>query len=143
MSVFKIEIKEERILHEETILTATIKNGNWRAWENWQDTAKETPLTINTIGDFSYVSDPVKFVFPHYEVIEGELIENGTETRLYTSLMEFLSIVIEWAKDSIRDTREYKIILCDFAGSYSAIDEGSDLIFSNDITATVTIKREE
>lgn len=143
MSVFKIEIKEERILHEETILTATVKNGNWRAWENWQDTAEETPLTINTIREFSYVSDPVKFVFPHYEVIEGELIENGTETRLYSSLIEFLSVAMGWAKDSIRDTREYKAILCDFAGRYSAITEENNLIFENDATVTVTIKREE
>ena len=143
MSVFKIEIKEERILHTETLLTATVKNGNWRAWENWQDTAKETPLTINTVRDFSYISDPVKFVHPNYEVINGELVENGTETRLYTSLMEFLSVAIGWAKDTYGNEREYNIILCDFAGKYSEITEESNLIFENDANTKVIIKREE
>ena len=143
MSVFKIEIKEERILHEETILTATIKNGNWRVWENWQETAEETPLTINTISNFAYVSAPVKFVFPHFEAINGELVENGTETRLYDSLIEFLSIIIDWGKDSCRSIRKYKAIICDFAGKYSEMTEESDLIYSNDATVTVTIKRED
>lgn len=141
MSVFKIEIKEERIVHTETLMTATVKNGNWRAWESWQDNTEEIPLTINTLGEFSDLHKPIKFVHPNYEVINGELVENGTETTLYASLIEFLTIAVKWMKDSYRDEREYNLIFCDFVGRYSAITEESELIFENDAKIKVIIKK--
>ena len=132
MSIFKIEVKTTEKIDNETIMTATVKNGNWRAWENWQDTTTEQPLTINTLGDFSILHEPTKLITDNYERINGEYKANGKEYRLYTSLVDLLSIALNWSKERDYFTKwTYGAIICHFNGYHSEITEESDLNYAN------------
>ena len=143
MVKFNIEIETTDRINNRTILTATVNNGNWKVWEAWQDETSETPLTINTIKNFSYVNQPVKFVCKNYELVNGELIANGEETRLYDSLIDFLSVAIGWAKDSTLTEKEHKIILMDNYMRLAEIASESEVIYKEDEKATVKITRED
>ena len=137
---YEITIKAD---NGETIAEATVRNGNWKYWDEIMETGEKVPVTINTIGKTYYLTKQVRDCLNTYDWDKyketGELEKDGEIFRHYDSLLEYL---ICRMGNTHREAK-FNCNLLSMKGRYSEITADSPVTFENWKEITVTIKRVE
>ena len=132
----------------ETIVEIDINCGNWKYWDDMQETTEKTSLTINNIGKSYYLTTPVKDAIGYHDQEaweeNREIIIKGASVRTYDSLLEYLNCRINNAKESCLKNHTFNAVM--FEEDFVKSTDNTvvkDIVYTKPVRITVEITKED